>query len=134
MKIQKLSNKLSHLISALHHTKRKIQMGIFPPSVSYTQQYNKMPELIRINMVEPIVQDLRQNTNENISYQLGTSVGFYYLLVNSKKFAIMYIPNPASGAVFIKYLNQKGMQCTASMRLNDTCQIIDYLKEFPTIK
>ena len=134
MKIQKLSNKLSHLISAHHHSKRKIQMGIIPPSVSCTQQQNKIPELIRINIVEPIVQDLRQNTNEDISYQLGTAIGFYYLLVNTKKFAIMHIPNPASGAVFIKYLNPKGMQCTASVRLNDTCQIIDYLKEFSTIK
>lgn len=134
MKIQELSNKLSRLITAHHQSKQKIQMGIIPPSISCTQQQNKLPELIRTNMVEPIVKDLFQSTNENISYQLGTSVGFYYLLVNSKKFAIMYIPNPASGAVFIKYLNQKEMQCAASVRLIDTCQIIDYLKEFSTIK
>ncbi len=129
MKIQMLSNKLSQLISNVHRQKRKVQLGILP-SNHYDQRLNQIPEIIRINMVEPIVQDLLQNTKESITYQLGTSIGFYYLLANNKKFAIMYIPNPVTGIVFIKFLNQKGMRCTASIRLNDTCQIIDFLKEF----
>ena len=129
MKIQTLSNKLRQLIFDAQCQKRKVRLGILPPN-QYHPQHNQIPELIRINMVEPIVRDLQQNTKENIAYQLGISIGFYYLLVNNKKFAIMYVPNPAFGNIFIKFLNQKGRQCTASTRLHDTCQIIDYLKEF----
>lgn len=127
MKIQTLSNKLRQLIFDAQYQKRKVRLGLLPPSQYHPQSNSK---LIRINVVEPIVRDLLQNTKENITYQLGISIGFYYLLVNNKKFAIMYVPNPASGSVFIKFLNQKGKQCTASTRLQDTCQIIDYLKEF----
>lgn len=129
MKIQTLSNKLSQLISDAQRQKRKVRLSILSPN-QYHPLPNLVPELIRKNIVEPIVKDLLQNIKENITYQLGISIGFYYLLVNNKKFAIMYVPNPASGTVFIKFLNQKGRQCTASTRLQDTCQIIDYLKEF----
>lgn len=129
MKIQALSNKLSQLISNAQRQKRKVRLGILAPN-QYRAQPNQISELIRINMVEPIVRDLQLNTKKNIAYQLGTSIGFYYLLANNKKFAIMCVPNPALGIVSIKFLSQEGKQCTSSTRLYDTCQIIDYLKEF----
>lgn len=133
MKIQTLSNKLSQLISNANRQKREIRLGILPPT-HYNQQPNQISELIRITILEPIMKDLRDNTDNTISYQFGTAIGFYYLLVNNKKFAIMYVPNPASGMVFIKYLNKDGHQCTDSRRLNDTYQIIDYLKKNSTTK
>lgn len=130
MKLQRLSTKLGQLVSDAYREKRKAQMGIIIPHAPYNRQSNKIPELILKTVLEPIVNDLCQNCNYTITYQFGTSISFYYLLVDSKKFAVMYVPNPATGMIFIKYLNHLGKQCTAPMRLTDTCQILDYIKEF----
>ena len=130
MKTQQLSNKLQQLVSDAYRQERKIRMGIIPPPTPMKQQSNKISELIYKTVLKPIVNDLCQNSNHTITYQFGTSIGFYYLLVDSKKFAVMYVPNHATGIVFIKYLNHHGNQCTAPVRLTDTCQILDYLKEF----
>lgn len=126
MNIQHLCNILRYKVTEIQQEKRRQRLGISP----YAPIHKDIASLIRINVVEPIVRDLCQETGENITVQVGLSTGFYKLLVNKKAFIVIYIPNPASGLIYVRYLNKQGLQCASAKLLNDTSQIVSYLKDF----
>ena len=41
------------------------------------------------DVINPIVKELNEVTGQKITFQIGTSTGFYYLLVDFKKFAVI---------------------------------------------
>lgn len=126
MNTQHLVRSLRELVAKIEHDKHMVWRGI--PSA-------RLPIMMRCNLslvisevvIVPIVNELCR-TGRNITFQFGTSIGFFYMLVDYRKFAVLYIPNPASGQIYIKFLNEKGAQCMPSRLLNDTDQITDYLK------
>ena len=125
MNLQYLSNELRRHILQLENNKRKYRLGVtlIPPR-------DNLPKILRTKVVEPIIRDLCNTTKQNISYRQGTSIGYYYLLINNRRFAIMYIPNPATGKIFIKCLSVHGKQCSTATLLNNISQIINYLNKF----
>lgn len=131
MDIKQLGHSLSQKIVQSQRKSREQRLGIrqFEPTC-FTFTNNNISKLIQTTVIEPIIKELGRTVEQTITYQCGTSIGFYYLLADNKKFAILYTPNPATGRFFMKRLNSKGMQCAAQELINNTCQITDYLKEF----
>ncbi|MCF2698000.1 hypothetical protein I6E67_20785, partial [Phocaeicola vulgatus] len=43
--------------------------------------------------------------------------------------AVIFLPNPGTGRVFIKYLNSNGVQCTALKELWDTEEIAGFIRQ-----
>lgn len=125
MNIQSLSCSLRRTITDIEHEKRKLRFGIV--SSLHAVKYN-LSQLIADTVVTPIIKELSATTGRNITFQFGTSTGFFYLLVNGKRFAVLYFPNPATGRVFIKSLNGNEKQCRAQASLKDTNQLIEYLQ------
>ncbi len=129
MNIQHLCRILRNKVTEIQQEKRRQRLGITP----YLPIHKNISSLIRINVVEPIVQDLCQETGEHIIIQAGLSTGFYKLLVDGRAFIVIYVPNPASGLIYVKYLNNQGLQCAPAKQLNDTSQIISYLKKIKDV-
>lgn len=129
MDIKHLSRQLSNLIVKDEQEKRKQRLGI-TPLIHRQSVFISTSQRIQTNLIEPIVKDLCNTTKRIITFNAEISLGYYKLFIDSKSFAIIYIPNPASGKVLIKYLNHNGKQCKQSEPLNNTSQIISYLKEY----
>lgn len=127
MDTQPLSNTLRQLVIKIEQDKNKQRRGLFPYQPHTT---TKLSQIMTRQVVEPIIKDVSNTTKRYISYQYGTSMGFYFLLVDGRKFAVLYIPNPGSGAIFIKPLNCHGKQCAPSSSLKDTSSIVDCLHNF----
>ena len=128
MNIQHLTRRISNLIANRECEIRKQRLGI--PPFTPVPPKNNVQHLIQINVIEPIVRELCNTTKENITYQAGLSIAYYKLLINDKSFVIVYIPNLATGKVYVKFLNHREKQCVKSTPLIDTNQIVDYLKTF----
>lgn len=127
MNIRHISNNLRRLVMEIEQDKSMQRRGLHP-----YRQHNSN-ELIRImtrHVVEPIIKDLCNATGLCISFQHGTSTGFYYLMAKGMKFAILHMPNPANGVILITPLNRHGKQCAPSEPLKDTFRIVDYLNKF----
>lgn len=129
MNTQYLVRSLRELVTKIEHDKRKAQRGVLP---LFPRQVvgRSLPQVICETVVVPIINELCRSSEQNFTFQYGTTTGFFYLMLKSRKFAILYIPNPASGQIYIKFLNEKGAQCMPSRLLNDTNQITDYLINF----
>lgn len=129
MNTQQLIRSLRNKVSKREQDKRKHRQGVLP--VVYPARLREnLSHLISRTVVQPIVKAVNGSKGRYVSFQFGTSTGFYYLLIRQKRFAILYVPNPASGQIFIKFLNVHGAQCTDAKVLNDTDQIVDYLNGF----
>lgn len=129
MNTQQLIRSLRNKVTKREQDKRKHRRGVLP--VVYPARLREnLSHLISRTVVEPIVKAVNEGRERNVSFQFGTSTGFYYLLVRQRRFAVLYVPNPASGQIFIKFLNVHGAQCTDTKVLNDTNQIVDYLDDF----
>lgn len=129
MKTQQLSNNLRNHVANVMQQKRKFQLGILKPLIA-SSSHQQIREIMLTHVVGPIVNDLNEITGKNITFQIGKTSGFFYLLVDLKKFTVLYIPNPSTGRIFVKFLNHHGAQCSSTKPLNNTCQIVDYLNEF----
>lgn len=127
MNTQHLARSLREHVTKMEYDKRMVRRGI--PYIHLPTVPRRSLSLVICEMIVlPIVNELCRDTGQIITFQYGTSTGFFYLMLKSRKFAILYIPNPASGQIYIKFLNEKGAQCMPSRLLNDTDQITDYLK------
>ena len=129
MDIKQLGQLLSQRIVQNQRMIREQRLGIRPLSHNPVISKN-ISSQIRTIVIDPIVKELCTTTGQNITVQHGTSTGFYYFLVEYRKFAVIYLPNPSTGRVFMKRLNSNGQQCASSEEVNNTKQIADYLKEF----
>lgn len=130
MNIQLLRRSLRRTVADIEREKHKLRLGdIFSLPVK-----RNLSQLICDIVVIPIVQELSVTTGKNITYQFGTSTGFFYLLVNGKRFAVLCLPNPATGRAFIKPLNADGKQSGAQTLLYDTNQLIEHLKKLKYIE
>lgn len=129
MDIKQLGHLLSLEIIQNQRIIREQQLGIRPFNPNQITD-NDISNQIRTIIIVPIVKELCATTEQNITAQPGTSTGFYYLLANNRKFAILYLPNPDTGKVFMKRLNRNGKQCALSEQVNNTSQIADYLQVF----
>lgn len=89
MKTQQLSNNLRNHAANIMHQKRKLQQGIIKPLTVSAYQHNIRQYMVT-DVINPIVKELNEVTGQKITFQIETSTGFYYLLVDFKKFAVIY--------------------------------------------
>ena len=127
MKTQPLINTLRRLVSEIELDKSRQRQGLRP---FRPHDSNEITHIITNQVISPIIKDLCITTRRRISYQHGSSVGFYYLLVDGRRFTILYIPNPGSGTILLKPLNWHGNQCAPTLPLNDTSVIVALLENF----
>lgn len=127
MNTQHLSNTLRQLIRKIEHSKKQQRQGLCP---YHSHTATELSQVMTQQVLKPIIEDVSATVKRHISYQYGTSIGFYYLLVDGRKFAVLCIPNPRSGTIFIKPLNSHGKQCAPSSLLKNTSSIVDCLYNF----
>lgn len=127
MKTQSLVRSLRELVVSIQLRKQKLRHGLITPAIPPRQT---LSQLICETVVQPIVKEVCLVSGRKITFQYGTSTGYFYLLVKYRKFAVLYIPNPASGQIYIKFLNENGAQCMPAKLLYDTDQITEYLNNF----
>ena len=82
-------------------------------------------------LLVPITNDLCRETSKAIRYR-QTLTGSFALLYRDRPFAVIFLPNPGTGRVFIKYLNSNSVQCSALKELRDTDEIAGFIRQrFP---
>lgn len=84
--------------------------------------------IIETVLLVPITDDLYRETGKVIRYR-QTLTGSFTLLYRNRPFAVIFLPNPGTGRVFIKYLNSNGVQCTALKELWDTDEIAGFIRQ-----
>lgn len=83
--------------------------------------------IIETVLLVPITDDLYRETGKVIRYR-QTLTGSFTLLYRNRPFTVIFLPNPGTGRVFIKYLNSNGVQCTALKELWDTEEIAGFIR------
>lgn len=127
MKTQSLVRSLRELVVSIQLRKQKLRQGLIASAIPPRQN---LSQLICETVVQPIVKEVCLVSEHKITFQHGTSTGYFYLLVKYRKFAVLYVPNPASVQIYIKFMNKNGAQCMPAKLLNDTDQITEYLNNF----
>ena len=62
-------------------------------------------------------------------FSTGILAHFSISIYRNRPFAVIFLPNPGTGRVFIKYLNSNGVQCTALKELWDTEEIAGFIRQ-----
>lgn len=80
-------------------------------------------------LIDPVVKELCRQTGKNIRYQPYGLEGYFRLLLDGKPFAVISLPNPGTGRVFVKFLNACGRQCAPMKELHNTDVLVSFLRE-----
>lgn len=88
-----------------------------------------IPQIIRIVLIEPVVKELCRKTGKDVRYQHYDLEGYFRLLLREKPFAVIFLPNPGNGRVFVKFLNACGRQCSPMKELHNTDVLVSFLRE-----
>lgn len=128
MNTQHLVCSFRELVAKMEYDRRMVRRSISSVWLPAIMRRN-LSQVTSEVVVVPIVNELCR-AGRSITFQFGISTGFFYMMVDYRRFAVLYIPKPALGRIYIKFLNEKGAQCMPSGLLNDTDQITDYLNKF----
>jgi hypothetical protein len=110
--------------------KRMWQMGLAgvmhkPPLT------DSVTQIIRTVLVGPVVKDLCRQTGKDVRYRSYGPEGSFLLLSAGKPFALIRLPNPGSGRVFVRFLGAGGRPCTPVKELRNTDVLVSFLLEMP---
>ena len=93
---------------------------------------NSIPRIIEMRLLEPITREFCRKTGQNIHYRRLVPDTRFHLLCQSKPFALISLPNPSTGRVFIQYLNESARRASPLRELRNTDEISSFLQErFP---
>ncbi len=88
-----------------------------------------IPQIIRTVLIEPVVKELCRKTGKDVRYQHYGLEGYFRLLLRGKPFAVISLPNPGNGRVFVKFLDACGRQCSPMKELHNTDVLVSFLRE-----
>jgi len=88
-----------------------------------------IPQIIRTVLIEPVVKELCRKTGKDVRYQPYGLEGYFRLLLRGKPFAVISLPNPGNGRVFVKFLDACGRQCSPMKELYNTDVLVSFLRE-----
>ena len=94
-----------------------------------TSPYQPHPPNYPDGLIDPVVKELCRQTGKNIRYQPYGLEGYFRLLLDGKPFAVISLPNPGTGRVFVKFLNACGRQCAPMKELHNTDVLVSFLRE-----
>lgn len=127
MKIHSLCGRLRMRVCDFERRERMWKTGP-AQAMRLSPQKGSVPEIIETVLLVPITNDLCRETGKVIRYS-QTLTGNFTLLYRNRPFAVIFLPNPGTGRVFIKYLNPNGVQCTALKELRDTDEIAEFIRQ-----
>lgn len=131
MNIQPLCSRIRLETCDFERRKRMWQAGLaqamYKPPVT-----NSIPRIIEMRLLEPITREFCRKTGQNIHYRRLVPDTRFHLLCQSKPFALISLPNPSTGRVFIQYLNENARRASPLRELRNTDEISSFLQErFP---
>ena len=131
MNIQPLCSRIRLETCDFERRKRMWQTGhaqaMYKPPVT-----NSIPRVIEMRLLEPITREFCRKTGQNIHYRRLVPDTRFHLLCQSKPFALISLPNPSTGRVFIQYLNESARRASPLRELRNTDEISSFLQErFP---
>lgn len=130
MDIRPLCGRLSLKVCEAERQKRMWQTGLAramrkPPFTG------SIPQIIRTVLVAPLTRELYRQTGKDIRYQPYGPEGSFRLLSDGKPFALITLPNPGNGRVFVRFLDAGGRPCTPMKELRNTDTLVSFLLEIP---
>ncbi|MDB1018577.1 hypothetical protein PL683_01910 [Phocaeicola vulgatus] len=125
MKIHSLCGRLRMRVCDFERRERMWKTGL-AQAMRLSPPKGSVPEIIETVLLVPITNDLCRKTGKAIRYR-QTLAGSFTLLYGNRPFAVIFLPNPRTGRIFIKYLNSNGVQCTALKELWDTDEIAEFI-------
>lgn len=130
MKIHSLCGRLRMRICDFESRERMWKTGL-AQAMRLSPPKGSVPEIIETLLLVPITNDLCRETSKAIRYR-QTLTGSFALLYRDRPFAVIFLLNPGTGRVFIKYLNSNSVQCSALKELRDTDEIAGFIRQrFP---
>ena len=108
MKIHSLRGRLHMQICDFEHRERMWKTGP-AQAMGLPPKKGSVHRIIETVLLVPITDDLYRETGKVIRYR-QTLTGSFTLLYRNRPFAVIFLPNPGTGRVFIKYLNSNGVQ------------------------
>lgn len=131
MNIQPLCSRIRLETCDFERRKRMWQTGLaqamYKPPVT-----NSIPRIIEMRLLEPITREFCRKAGQNIHYRRLVPDTRFHLLCQSKPFALISLPNPSTGRVFIQYLNESARRASPLRELRNTDEISSFLQErFP---
>lgn len=130
MDIRPLCGRLGLKICEAERQKRMWQMG-FAGSTHRSPLTSSITRIIRTVLVEPVVKELCRQTGKDIRCQSYGPEGYFRLLSGGKPFAVIYLPNPGNGRVFVRFPGEGGRPCTPMKELRNTDILVSFLLEIP---
>lgn len=125
MKIHSLRGRLHMQICDFEHRERMWKtgpaqaMGLSPKRQRSQDHRNR----------SPCPDNRRPLQGNRQGHPLQTNTyGQFHIIIQEQAFAVIFLPNPGTGRVFIKYLNSNGVQCTALKELWDTEEIAGFIR------
>lgn len=128
MDIRPLCGRLGLEVCEAERQKRMWQTGLVQ-AVRLSPPTNNIRKIIETRLLEPVVRELRRKTGQDIRYQHYGLEGYFRLLLRGKPFAVISLPNPGNGRVFVKFLNACGRQCSPMKELHNTDVLVSFLRE-----
>lgn len=128
MDIRPLCGRLGLKVCEAEREKRMWQTGFAlvmrkpPPTDSISQ-------IIQTVLIEPVTKELRLKTGKDISYQPYIPEGYFRLTLGGKPFAVICLPNPGNGRVFVRFLNASGRSCARMKEFHNTDTLVSFLLE-----
>lgn len=131
MNILPLCGKLSLDICHFERRRRMWQTGL-AQAMRLSPPSNDILKIIETRLLEPVVKELGRKTGQDIRYRVLSRDTCFHLLCKEREFAIISLPNPSTGRVFIQYLNENARRASPLRELRNTDEISSFLQErFP---
>ena len=128
MNILPQCGKLSLDICDFERRRRMWQTGLVQ-AMRLSPPTNNIRKIIETKLLEPVVKELCRKTGQDIRYQHYGLEGYFRLLLRGKPFAVISLPNPGNGRVFVKFLDACGKQCSPMKELHNTDVLVSFLRE-----
>ena len=131
MNIQPLCSRIRLEICGFEHRKRMWQTGL-AQAMHKPPVTDSISRIIEMRLLEPITRELCRKTERNIYYRRLVLDTRFHLLCQGKPFALISLPNPSTGRVFIQYLNESARRVSSLRELRNTDEISSFLQDrFP---
>ena len=126
MNIQPLCSGFMFKVCDLERRQRMQRMG-FPTAPGFRPVKEDISGIIEMQLLVPLVAELRRITGKSISYSRWGTDGYFRLLTGGRPFVLIYLPNPSTGRVFFRRLSPNGRPCSMSKPLYNTDQLRESL-------
>lgn len=128
MDIRPLCGRLRLEVCEAERQKRMWQTGL-AGAMRKPPLTNSIPKIIRTVLIEPVTKELCRKTGKDVRYRHYGPEGHFHLLLKGKPFALISLPIPGNGRVFVRFQDACGRQCSPMRELHNTDVLVSFLRE-----